>query len=112
MRLRYQNGAVIEGITLFRTGTRMRVAIRDREDSLDLTNIHGTWVTDECEPVIMETGTSSFKTVVEYSDEEFICPQPLADHLISLLIVDSMEELLDEQAPLKAVRPGMTTLIA
>ena len=110
MRLRYQNGAVIECITLFRTETRMRVAVHDREDSMDLTNIHGTWVTDDCEPVIMETGTTFFKTVVEYSDDEFICPRPLADHLISLLIVDSMEELLDEQAPLKALRPGVTLI--
>lgn len=111
MRISYQNGAVLEGIMLYRTEESMRVAVKGRDDVMDVRNVHGTWVSDECEPVTMEIG-ASYQTGMEYSDDEFICPRSLADQLISLLVDDSVDDLLDEQTPLRTVRPGISTLIA
>ncbi len=111
MNIRYQNGDIIEGTALFRTADRMRIAVRGKDDALDLTSYHGTWITDECEPVFMETGIT-YKTDMDYSDEAFICPQSLADHLVSLLVSDPMEELMDEQTPLDMEPSGISTLIA
>lgn len=111
MRIWYQNGAILEGVMLHRTEESMRVAVKGRDDVMDVHNVHGTWVSDECEPVIMEIG-ASYKTGMEYSDEEFICPRSLADQLISLLVEDSADDMLDEQTPLRTVRPGISTLIA
>ena len=95
MKIRYQNGTAQEGITLARTGHTMRIAVQDRDDVMELTNFHGTWVSDDCEPVNLEIGMT-FQPVETYNDDYFICPQELASHLVNLLFSDSTESVLDE----------------
>jgi len=111
MKIRYQNGTAIEGLTLFRTDEKMRIAVKGGEDVMELTNIHGTWVSDECEPVIMETGTPN-KLAADFSDENFICPQELAQHLVSLLFIDSAGDFFDEPDPTERLHTGTSPLIA
>src|ERR1035438_9959874 len=81
MKIRYQNGTVIEGSTLSRTEENMRIAVKGRDDVMQFTNIHGTWVSEECEPVIMEMGIT-WRPADHFSDDNFICPQELATRLI------------------------------
>lgn len=111
MKIRYQNGSAIEGLTLYRTDHTMRMAVKGRDDVMELTRIHGAWITDDCEPVIMETGIA-FKDVVNDSDEDFICPRELAEHLVSLLFIDAAEDVFDEQGPFHPAHPGPSTLLA
>jgi hypothetical protein len=111
MKIRYQNGSAIEGLTLYRTDQTMRMAVSGRDDVMELTRIHGAWITDDCEPVTMETGIA-FKDVVSDADEDFICPRELAEHLVSLLFIDVAEDVFDEQGPIHPVHPGASTLLA
>jgi hypothetical protein len=111
MKIRYQNGAAIEAMTLFRTEEKMRIALRGGDDVMEVTNIHGAWISDDCEPVTLETETTG-KSVLAYSDDEFICPARLAANLLSPLYIDSVEDLFEEPAPLHARSTGTSTLIA
>lgn len=95
MKIRYQNGTAIEGMTLVRTGHKMRVAVQGWDDVMELTNIHGTWVSDDCEPVTVEIGMT-LAPIESYSDDDFICSQELASHLVNLLFSDSNEDWLDQ----------------
>ena len=111
MKIRYQNGSAIEGLTLYRTDQSMRVAVSGRDDVMELTRIRGAWITDDCEPVIMETGIA-FKDVVDDSDDNFICPRELAEHLVSLLFIDAAEDVFDEQGLMQPAHTGASTLLA
>ncbi|SPE40697.1 hypothetical protein SBA3_3860005 [Candidatus Sulfopaludibacter sp. SbA3] len=111
MKIRYQNGNAIEGITLSRTEQTLRVAVRGCDDAMEFTNIHGTWVSEDCEPVIVEVGMSR-KAVEDYCDDAFLCPQELARHLVSLLYTDSSEDFLNERSLLRTGYTGVSTLIA
>jgi hypothetical protein len=111
MRLRYQNGKVIEGVTLSRTGQRMRIAVSGGEDAMELTNVHGIWVSDDCEPVTLEIGMT-LNPVENYSDDYFICPQELASHLVQLLFSDSTEHLMEEPGLVKTHPNAASTMIA
>ena len=111
MKIRYQNGSAIEGLTLYRTDQIMRIAAAGVDDVMELTRIHGAWITDDCEPVTMETGIQ-FKDVVSDSDEDFICPKELAEHLVSLLFIDAAEDVFDQQDPIHPAHPGASTLLA
>lgn len=97
MRIRYQDGSAIEGITLSQTSTTLRVAVKGQDDVMEFNNINGAWVSEDCEPVILETGSSA-RTPEAYSADQFICSKELASHLIRLLLTDSVEDVLDEPA--------------
>ena len=111
MKIRYQNGTAVEALTLFRTEAMMRVAVVGREDVMELTRIHGVWITDDCEPVTMETAIE-YQNAGSESDDDFICPRELAEHLVSLLFIDTGEDDLDGQSFSGLARPGVSTLLA
>ncbi len=97
MTIRYQNGTVIEGSTLFRTEETMRVAVKGGDDVMQFTNIHGTWVSEDCEPVIMEIGMTR-RPVAGYSDAGFICPPELASRLVGLLFTGTAADFPKSRA--------------
>ena len=111
MKIRYQNGTVIEGSTLSRTEETMRIAVKGRDDVMQFTNIYGTWVSEECEPVIMEMGIA-WRPADHFSDDNFICPQELATRLMHLLFTGDTEDSLEEQSLLKMSRVAISSLIA
>ena len=111
MKIRYQNGTAIEGMTLVRTGQTMRVAVQGWDDVMELNNIHGTWVSDDCEPVNVEIGMT-LEPLADYTDDQFICSQELASHLVNLLFSDSNEDWLDETGLLKAHSATASRLLA
>jgi hypothetical protein len=98
MKIRYQNGQAAEAITVSRTESTMRVALRGTDDVLELRRLGGTWMTEECEPVAIEY--TSRRTPGAYvSEEDCICPAELAAHLVRLLLTDSSEDGVKAPGP-------------
>ena len=78
---------------------------------MELTKIHGTWISDDCEPVTLDAEVTR-ESVLAYSDDDFICPARLAANLLSPLYLDSPEDLLEEPGPLPAKLIRTSTMIA
>lgn len=81
MTFTYPNGTKIEGIILARTDAWMRVAVRGCRDSVEfVAGPDGTWVSESGETV--RIGSRPGSTAGGALDE-FICPQDLAERLVS-----------------------------
>jgi hypothetical protein len=97
MTIRYADGKAIEGVTLARTADIMRVAVKGCEDATEFINVHGTWISEDCEPVIMEYAPLP-NAPIELSEADCICSRDLAARLIDLLSTDSPEDEWEGQA--------------
>jgi len=91
MKIRYADGRAIEGVTLVRTANMMRVAVKGSEDAAEFINVHGTWISEDCEPVTMEYGPRR-NAPTTLAEADCICPRELAARLIDLLLTDSAED--------------------
>jgi len=91
MTIRYANGKAVEGVTLARTANMMRVAIEGCDDAAEFINVHGTWISEDCEPVTLEFGPRR-KASATVSEPDCICSRDLAARLIDLLLTDSAED--------------------
>jgi hypothetical protein len=91
MKIRYADGRTIEGITLSRTANTMRIAVEGSEDAAEFINVHGTWISEDCEPVTIEYGPRR-NAPATLSEADCICPRALAAVLIDLLLTDSAED--------------------
>jgi hypothetical protein len=91
MTIRYADGKAIEGVTLRRTANMMRVAVKGCDDAAEFINVHGTWISEDCEPVTLEYGSRQ-NAPTTLSDADCICSRALAAVLIDLLLTDSAEE--------------------
>lgn len=81
MTFTYSNGTKVEGIILARTDAWMRVAVRGCRDSVGfMAGPDGTWVAESGETVLL--GSQPVSEVTGGLDE-FICPQHLAERLVS-----------------------------
>ena len=91
MTIRYADGKAVEGVTLARTANMMRVAIEGSDDAAEFINVHGTWISEDCEPVTLEYGPRrNAPTMV--TEPDCICSRDLAARLIDLLLTDSAED--------------------
>jgi hypothetical protein len=97
MTIRYSDGRTIEGIAFARTAKTMRVAMQDWDDIVEFTNVHGTWVSEDCEPVTIQRSPQR-TPIAPPSEADCICSHELAAHLIKLLLTDSAEEEWDRRA--------------
>ena len=91
MTIGYRDGKTIEGVTLARTANTMRVAVKGCEDAAEFINVHGTWVSEDCEPVTIEYGPRR-NPLATLSEADCICPPELAARLIALLFAGSEED--------------------
>src|ERR1041384_6320885 len=91
MTIRYSNGQVFEAVLLSRTEGSLRVAIQGSDDVQELTQINGTWVSDDCEPVQGEFAWTRRGPVVEVTEEDCICSHELAARLIRILFAGENE---------------------
>ena len=91
MTIGYRDGKTIEGVTLARTADIMRVAVQGCEDAAEFTNVHGTWISEDCEPVTIEY-VPRRNPVATLSEADCICPPELAARLIALLFTGSAED--------------------
>ena len=96
MTIRYADGRAIEGVTLARTANTMRVAVKGREDAAEFINIHGTWISEDCDPVTLEYGPRRTPAAT-LSEADCICSRDLAARLIDLLLTDSAEDVWEGQ---------------
>src|SRR5687767_879445 len=85
MTLQYLNGQTLEAVLLSRTEQTMRVALRGSDDIVELSQVNGRWVSDECDAVQVSFGSQrpGPETV---SEEDFICAPDLAAKLIRMLV--------------------------
>ena len=86
MIIRYANGRTIEGVTLARSETTMRIAVQGRHDVVLLTNVKGTWLSEDWEPVTIGYGSSRTEPARRPVEDEFICSPDLASRLRELLL--------------------------
>jgi hypothetical protein len=85
MFLTYANGSRTEAFLLARTENKIRVAIPGSDDPLELTDIRGTWVTEDCEPVRVEFAWEKKTREQILTEADCICSHDLAARLIHLL---------------------------
>ena len=85
MILTYANGSKTEGFLLARTENKIRVAIPGCDDPMELTDIRGTWVSEDCEPVRVEFAWQQKTREEVLSEADCLCSHELAARLIHLL---------------------------
>jgi hypothetical protein len=100
MTLRYPNGQTIEAVLLSRTEQTMRVALRGSDDIVELNQVNGNWVSDECDAVQVSFGSRPDPETL--SEEDFICAPELAAKLIRML-VDGDENEKSQAAAVGAI---------
>jgi len=99
MTINYSDGKSVEAVLLSRRENTMRVAVEGAEDITELSNIRGTWVSDECEPVSIQFAWQRNERTLAPSEDGFFCPHELAAKLIHLLFAGEVEETIALKAP-------------
>jgi hypothetical protein len=99
MIINYSDGKSVEAVLLSRTEQTMRVAVEGAEDAMELSNIRGTWVSDECEPVSIQFAGRRTERKPALSEEDFCCSHELAARLIHLLFAGDAVETIELKAP-------------
>ena len=51
MTIQYSDGKAVEAVVMSRTETTLRAVIEGADDVTEFSNIHGIWVSEDCEPV-------------------------------------------------------------
>jgi hypothetical protein len=92
MTIQYANGMKMEAALLARRENTIRVAPRGGDDVLEFTNLRGTWISEDCEPVRIEFEWERRGRRPEISEADCICSQELAARLIRLLVSGEEEE--------------------
>jgi hypothetical protein len=85
MVLIYADGSRTEAVLLARNENKIRVAIAGSDDLLELTDVHGTWVTEDCEPVQVQFAWEGKTAEQVISEADCVCSHDLAARLIHLL---------------------------
>jgi hypothetical protein len=87
MTIRYGDGRSLEGFILSRAENTMRVAVKGAGDSMVLTCVNGTWVSEDCCPVQVEfEWQRHHREKTPVSEGDCICPKELAARLIQVLL--------------------------
>ena len=85
MTLTFANGTRTQAVLLSCSENKMRVAVRGGDDPVELTDISGVWISEDCEPVQVQFAWQR-KTQAQIVEEaECICSRELASRLIHLL---------------------------
>jgi hypothetical protein len=85
MFLIYADGSKTEAFLLSRTEDKIRVAIPGSDDPLELTDVRGTWVSEQCEPVRVEFAWEGKTRDEVLTEADCVCSKDLAAHLLHLL---------------------------
>jgi hypothetical protein len=103
MTLTYANGNTTEAILLARMENKLRAAIPGGDEPLELTNVHGIWVSEECEPVRVEFAWERKTREEVLTEAECVCSHDLAARLIHLLWTDSDHDEVTPDPALSAM---------
>ena len=82
----YPNGTALEAIVLSHEDDEIRAVAAGCGDVLAFTRIHGTWISEEIEPVTIEFAWERRRTSPAISEHTCVCPKALAARLIQSLI--------------------------
>src|SRR5437763_1444930 len=85
MTIRYSNGYNNEAILLSRTEDSLRVVTKGSDDIVELKQINGAWITEDCEPVQVEFAWMQHDGMASPTEADCICSHELAAELIHLL---------------------------
>jgi hypothetical protein len=102
MTIQYSDGRSAEAVLLSRTETTIRVAVQGTEDVLELSEINGTWVSADSEPVAIEFAWQRRKQEPAISEADCCCSGELAERLIQSLSTDSSEDRMQGDAAVKS----------
>src|ERR1035437_2244660 len=82
----YPNGTVLEAIVLSHEENEIRTIVAGCDDVLAFTRIHGTWISEEIEPVAIEFAWQRRGTSPSTSEDDCVCSKGLAARLIAMLL--------------------------
>jgi hypothetical protein len=89
MTINYSDGRAVEAVLLTRTESTLLVAAQGADDVMEISNINGTWVSADCEPVAIEFAWRQLDRKPKISEADCHCSPELAARLIRLLFTDS-----------------------
>jgi len=81
----YPDGTVLEAIVLAHEENEIRAIATGCDDALAFTRIHGTWISEEIEPVTIEFAWQRRGASPVASEDDCVCPKTLAARLIPSL---------------------------
>ena len=81
----YPDGTVLEAIVLAHEENEIRAIATGCDDALAFTRIHGTWISEEIEPVTIEFAWQRRGASPVASEDDCVCPKTLAARLIQSL---------------------------
>jgi len=102
MILIYADGSRTEAVLLARTENKIRVALPGSDDPVEFTDVRGTWVSEDCEPVRVQFAWEGKTSEEVLTEADCICSKELAARLLHLLWSGNDEEALKTDAPLGA----------
>lgn len=85
MTIKYSDGRSVEAVLLSRTEHTIRVAIGGADDVMELSNVNGTWVSADCEPVRIAFAWQRHDRKPTISETDCCCSLELAARLIRSL---------------------------
>jgi hypothetical protein len=85
MTITYLNGTVLEAIVLSHEEDAIRAIAPGCDDVLVFTRVHGTWISEEIEPVAIEFAWQRRGTSPASTESACICLKTLAARLIQSL---------------------------
>ncbi len=85
MTIRHANGQATEAILLSHTGNTIRVMLKGAGDVAEFTEVNGIWVSEDCEPVRVESAWQRRSPSEAPAEADCVCSHELASRLLHLL---------------------------
>jgi hypothetical protein len=79
----------------------MRVAVEGAEDAMELSNVRGIWVSDECEPLSIQFAGPRHQAKPALSEDDFCRSHECAARPIHLLFAGDAEGTIELNAPVQ-----------
>lgn len=97
MTITYANGTILKAIVLANEEHMIRAIAAGSDDVLAFTHISGTWVSEELEPVDIEFEWQRCGAALVLSEDDCVCSQKLAAHLVQTLFAGSEAQIAGEE---------------
>jgi hypothetical protein len=92
MTIKNSDGRTFDAVLLTRTENTIRAAMEGADDVMEFTNIRGTWVSADCEPVTIQFAWELCDRKPAITEADCCCSPELAARLLHLLFSDSSED--------------------
>jgi hypothetical protein len=89
MTIKYADGREVGAVLLCRTDDTLRLAV---EDVVEFSNVNGTWISADCEPVSVVYAWERLNRMPTISEAECSCSHELAARLLHLLFSGNDED--------------------